>query len=82
MHNLQKSAQLQLIEQCTNFDKQNRFCNFFHITIVDGFDENSIADKYCLCHMALEITVEFEDEVPYTFYVLYATESLFSTNAN
>lgn len=72
-----------LIEQCTSFNKQNRFDNFlFHITILDGFDENSIVGKYYLYRTALEITVEFGDEGPYTFCVLYVTEFLFSTNAN
>lgn len=45
---------------------------------MDGLDEKSIADTYCLCHTASEITVEFEDEAPYISCALYATESLFS----
>jgi len=48
---------------------------------VDGLDENSIVDKYCLCHTASEIIAEFGDEVPYTSYVLCVIESLFSANA-
>lgn len=53
-----------------------------HITIADGLDESSIVDNYYLCHTASKIIVEFGDEVPHTFYVLYVTKSLFSANTN
>jgi len=49
---------------------------------VDELDENSIADKHYLCHMASKITAEFEDEVQYIFYILYVIMFLFSAKTN